>query len=152
MDLQIKLVNDGYAMPYASPEAAFLPRWAVWRDEAYGISAEPVTIVYNRNLVPEAEVPRTHAALAQLLAAKSDAYKGKVATYDPERSSAGFLFLTQDIEITRSTWDLVRAMGQTGVKLYTSTEAMLGRVASGETLIAYNIIGSYAAEFAKHDP
>ncbi len=40
MDLQIKLVNDGHAQRYASPERAGLPGWAVWRDEAWGTTFE----------------------------------------------------------------------------------------------------------------
>jgi iron(III) transport system substrate-binding protein len=151
MDLQIKLVNDGYAQPYASPEAGHLPSWAVWRNEAYGITAEPIVIAYNRRLLGEAEVPRTHADLTRLLAARPDDLKGKVATYDPERSGVGFLFITRDVEFTRTTWDLVRAMGQVGLKLYSSTGTMLDRIAAGEHLIAYNIIGSYARERAKAD-
>ena len=152
MDLQIKLVNDGYAQAYASPETGSLPEWAVWRDEAYGVTAEPVVMVYNKRLVPETDIPRTHADLLKLLTAKPDAYQGKVATYDPERSGTGFLFLTQDVQITKSTWDLARAMGQVGVKLYSSSDAMLDRISSGEALIAYDVIGSYALARAKDDP
>ena len=152
MDLQIKLVNDGYAQAYASPETGSLPEWAVWRDEAYGVTAEPVVMVYNKRLVPETDIPRTHADLLKLLTAKPDAYQGKVATYDPERSGTGFLFLTQDVQITKSTWDLARAMGQVGVKLYGSSDAMLDRISSGEALIAYDVIGSYALARAKDDP
>ena len=32
MDLQVKLVNEGYALTYASPEAAKMPQWAVWKN------------------------------------------------------------------------------------------------------------------------
>jgi iron(III) transport system substrate-binding protein len=39
MDLQIKLVNDGYAQAYASPEKPNLPPWASWKNEAYGITS-----------------------------------------------------------------------------------------------------------------
>ncbi|WP_423874554.1 ABC transporter substrate-binding protein [Bradyrhizobium sp.] len=53
MDLQIKLVNDGYAQPYVSKEMAHMPDWAIWKDEAYAITAEPIVIVYNKNLVAE---------------------------------------------------------------------------------------------------
>jgi hypothetical protein len=42
MDLQIKLVNDSHAQPYVSPHAPQLPRWAVWKHEAYGTTYEPV--------------------------------------------------------------------------------------------------------------
>lgn len=152
MDLQVKLVNDGYAQSYVSPEAAGLPAWAVWRNEAYAVTAEPVAFVYNRRLLPEARVPRTHEALTRALTADPNAWKGKLAAYDPERSGAGFLFLTQDVQVTPRTWDLVRAMGQAGVKLYASTGTMLDRVAAGEQLLAYNVIGSYAMERAKQEP
>ena len=152
MDLQVKLVNDGYAQQYVPPEAASLPAWAVWRNEAYGVTAEPVAFVYNRHLLPEARVPRTHEALTRALTADPDTWKGKLAAYDPERSGAGFLFLTQDIQVTPRTWDLVRAMGQVGVKLYTSTGTMLDRVVAGEQVLAYNVIGSYALERAKREP
>ena len=152
MGLQMKLVNDGYAQRYASPEAAALPDWAVWRDEAYGVTAEPVAFVYNRLLLPEARVPHTHAALERTLSANPNAWQGKLVAYDPEHSGAGFLFLTQDVQETERTWDTVRAMGQVGVKLYTATETMLDSVASGKALLAYDILGSYALERAKHEP
>jgi iron(III) transport system substrate-binding protein len=152
MDQQIKLVNDGYAETYASPEAAQLPQWAVWNYRAYGVTAEPVAIAYNKALLPAAEIPKTHTDLARLLATRPDAFKGKVATYDPERSGVGFLFITQDVQLTQSTWDLVRAMGETGVKLYSTTSTMLDRIAVGDQPISYNVIGSYAFERAKVDP
>src|SRR5436190_16425525 len=47
MDLQIKLVNEGGALAYASPEIAGLPSWAVWKNEAFGTTYEPLAIVYN---------------------------------------------------------------------------------------------------------
>ena len=53
MDLQIKLVNDGYAQTYVSKEIAHIPDWAIWKDEAYAVTAEPIVIVYNKKLVAE---------------------------------------------------------------------------------------------------
>jgi iron(III) transport system substrate-binding protein len=152
VDQQMKLVNDGYAATYASPEAARLPQWAVWNYQAYGVTAEPVAIAYNKGLLPPAEIPKTHTDLTRLLAEKAEALKGKVATYDPERSAVALLFITQDVQITKSTWDLVHALGEAGVKLYSTTSTMLDRIAAGDQLIAYNIIGSYALERAKADP
>ena len=149
MDLQIKLVNDGYAQPYASKEIAHLPDWAIWKDEAYAITAEPIVIVYNKNA--ESDIPRTRAELKNLLSKKPDTYRGKIASYDPEQSGAGFLFITRDAQITRTTWDMVRAFGGAGIKLYSTTGTVLDRISSGEHLIAYNMIGSYAIERAKED-
>ena len=151
MDLQIKLVNDGYAQSYVSKEIAHIPDWAIWKDEAYAVTAEPIVIVYNKNLVAESDVPRTRADLKRLLSRKPDTYRGKIATYDPEQSGTGFLFITRDAGITRTTWDLVRAFGGAGIKLYSTTGTVLDRISSGEHLIAYNMIGSYAIERAKED-
>jgi iron(III) transport system substrate-binding protein len=151
MDLQIKLVNDGYAQPYVSKEAAHIPDWAIWKDEAYAITAEPIVIVYNKNLVAESDIPRTRAELTNLLSRKPDTYRGKIASYDPEQSGTGFLFITRDAAITRTTWDMVRAFGGAGIKLYSTTGTVLDRISSGEHLIAYNMIGSYAIERAKED-
>jgi iron(III) transport system substrate-binding protein len=151
MDLQIKLVNDGYAQAYASPEKPNLPPWAIWKNEAYGITAEPVVLVYNKRLVPAAEVPRTRADLEHLLTNNPN-YDGRIAMMNPERSGAGFLYITQDLQVTRDNWGLVRAMGRAHVQLYSSTSAMLERVSSGEHLLAYNMIGPYALEREARDP
>ncbi|HEY0687187.1 MAG TPA: ABC transporter substrate-binding protein [Steroidobacter sp.] len=151
MDLQIKLVNDGYAQAYASPEKPNLPSWAIWKNEAYGITAEPVVMVYNKRLMPAEDVPRTRADLERLLA-NNPAYVGKIAMMNPERSGAGFLYITQDLQVTRDTWRLVRAMGRARVQLYSSSGAMLERVSSGEHLLAYNMIGPYALEREARDP
>jgi iron(III) transport system substrate-binding protein len=128
-----------------------LPEWAIWKNEAYGITAEPVVIVYNKRLMPPADVPATHADLERLLRT-NPAYTGKIATFNPERSGVGFLYITQDLQVTRDTWSLVRAMGRAKVQLYASTGAILERVVSGEHLLAYNMIGSYALERQVRDP
>lgn len=151
MDLQIKLVNDGYAARYVSPEAEHLPSWAVWRNEAYGVTAEPVAIAYDRARLPPSSVPKTHADVVRLLAGDPEFWKGKVAAYDPEHSGVGFLFLTQDLEVTPRTWEIVRALGRVGVRLSTTTDEMLGRITEGEILLAYGVFGAYALERAKRD-
>lgn len=152
MDLQVKLVNDGQGLAYASPEIKSLPKWAVYKDSAYGTTYEPTAIVYNKRLVPEADVPKDHTALLKLLTDKPDAYKGKVTAYDPERSGVGYLFCNEDVKNFPAAWDLFKAMGKTGAKFYTSAGAMMERVASGEHTIAYGIFGSYALARSKKDP
>lgn len=153
MDLQIKLVNDGYALTYASPERGALPSWAQWRDQAYGTTAEPILFAYNTRLVPENARPHTHAEFAKLLGSMRESFNGKVTSYDPERSGVGFLYVTQDLQISpATTWDTVKAMGQAGAKFYTSTGAMIERVVSGEHTIAYNMIGSYVLQRSQKDP
>jgi iron(III) transport system substrate-binding protein len=151
MDLQMKLVNDGYAQTYISAEAEALPSWSIWANQAYGITAEPVVIAFNKQRLPPDAVPRTHAELMRLLTADAELYRGKVATFDPEGSGVGLLFLSEDVRTTPTTWELVAAMGRTTPRLFLSTSPMLEGVSSGQLLLAYNVVGSYARERAMHD-
>lgn len=150
MDLQVKLVNDGYAVTYKSPEAAKLPKWANWKDQAYGTTYEPISIVYNKRLLSQNEIPKSHADLATALA--NPKLKGKVVTYDPERSGVGFSYLTEDYKNNKNFNQMIQAFGKAGVKVYTSTGAMMEKISSGEALMGYNIIGSYAFLKSKKDP
>lgn len=151
MDLQVKLANDGYAQEYASPEASHLPKWAVWRNEAFGTTYEPICFVYNKRLLKPDEIPQSHADLVKLLRAKPDRFRGKLTSYDPERSGLGFLLMTQDLKAEPNFWDAAKAYGSVGVKLYTSTGAMLERISSGEHLIGFDMIGSYAVQKSQRD-
>src|SRR4029079_13198659 len=96
MDLQVKLVDEGHALAYLSPEASKLPTWAVYKNQAYGTTYEPAVFIYNKRLVTADEVPQDHAAFAKLINAKADKFKGKVTTYDIEKSGVGFMFVVQD--------------------------------------------------------
>lgn len=151
-DLQIKLAVDGYAATYQSPEAKALPSWANYKDAVYGTTAEPVTFVYNKRLLPADSVPTSHESLLKIVAAKPDALKDKIAAYDPERSGVGFYFFTQDELVFKGAWDLNTAFAKASLKLYTSAGAMIEKVTSGEHLMAYGIFGSYAIARQAKDP
>jgi iron(III) transport system substrate-binding protein len=75
-----------------------------------------------------------------------------VTTYDAEKSGVGFMLVNQDAKLNPAFWDLVKAMGARGVNLQSSTGTMMERISSGENLIGYNILGSYALTRAKKDP
>ncbi len=152
MDLQLKLANDGYVRQYRSAATASLPEWSQWRNEVFGFSFDPAVIVYNKTLLEQAQAPASRAELAQLLERNAEAYFGRIATYDIERSGLGFLFLTQDAKRSREIWGLVKAFGGSSVKLYTNTAAMLDHISSGKYLLGYNLLGSYAKMRAEQDP
>lgn len=151
MDQQAKLINDGYALSYRSPEADALPTSAVWRDMGYGVTAEPVGFVYNTRLIPPDQVPRTHEALEALLRDRRDALMGQVITYDPARSNLGYLTLTQDFAITRDTRSLLQAIAGVRPQLSATTNPMIDAVAEGRAAIAYNALLPYAVERAERD-
>ncbi|MDE2562429.1 MAG: ABC transporter substrate-binding protein [Sphingomonadales bacterium] len=152
MDLQIKLVNDGFAQTYLSPERGKLPDWANWKDQAWGTTAEPIIFAYNKKLVAEAHLPQGHIALTHLLESKPSWLDGKIGAYDINRSGAGYLFLSQDEQATHDIWRTVRAMGANHTRTYLHSEAMLDDLAAGKLAIAYDVIGSYALEAKEQNP
>lgn len=152
MDLQIKLVNDGHAARHVSIHAERLPRWAVWKHEAYGTGPEPVGMVVRRELAPAATWPRTHRALAVFLTANAERLRGRVLTYDIARAGLGYLLAAQDLLANADHWALVRALGRVGAVQHAETRSMLERVADGRALLAYNVLGSYAEPLVRRQP
>lgn len=152
MDLQIKLVNDGYAQSYVSPESGALPHWANWKNQAWGVTAEPVVMVYNRQKVAPGAAPASHLDFRRMLEAKGRVLDGRVATYDPVRSAAGYLYLSQDDEASRDIWRTVRALGANHVRLHPTSESVIADVSAGRATIGYNVVGSYAAEEMRRNP
>lgn len=152
MDLQIKLVSDGHALAYASPEVASMPPWSIWKNEAFGTTYEPIAIVYNKRLVTGDDIPQTRADMLRLFAQKADKFNGKVTTYDIEKSGVGFLLITQDSKHNPAFWDFVKALGAIGPRFQSSSGTMMERISSGENVLGYNIFASYAVLRAKKDP
>lgn len=151
MDMQMKLVEEGYAATYISPETPRLPRWAAYEGRAYGTTFEPVVFVYNKKLVREEELPRDHATLASVLARHAGAFQGKVTSFDIEKSGVGYLFAAQDGRRFAGLDGLLKEFGQLGYRPSSGTGVMLQKVASGEYLFGYNIMGAYALVRGKKD-
>ena len=124
---------------------------SIWREghTEWATTFEPIVFAYNKKLVPRP--PRTHAEFATLLE-RTPALKGKVITYDVEKSGLGFLLAAQDARATPAFWDVARALGRADVRFAATTSTMLGRVASGREAIAYNVLGAYALAQARRNP
>ena len=143
-DLQVKLINDGFSQPYESSTTQALPDWANWRDEAFGFTFEPAVMVYNHELVPELEVPRSRNDLIRLIRENPARYNRRVATYDADTSGIGYLFATQDSVLFSQYWQLMVTLGAAQARLACCTADILEMIERGEVLIAYNMLGSYA--------
>jgi iron(III) transport system substrate-binding protein len=152
MDIQVKLVNDGYAQPYRSAGAARLPRWAVWRDMGFGVTAEPIGFAYNRRLLAPADVPKSHGELLRAIRENPARWRGKIAMYDPAASGVGFMYLSADTQVYPEAWTLMAEIGRTRPGLYVPGGAIISRLSSGEHLLAYNMNSSYADAWANRDP
>ncbi len=146
-DTASQLADAGLALEYKTPELPNLIDGATWKDMAFGVTIEPIAIIYNPRLVDQASVPATHAKFTELLTSKTEELRGKVATLDPARSGAGMAYAMADSgKDADGYWELVRATGAAGGMLYSSTSTMVEKVVSGEHAIAYNVAGSSVAK------
>jgi len=152
MDLQMVLVEKGLADTYASPETKNLPARGQFKNILYGTTLEPSAILYNKKLFPAEWVPKSRAELIKVLKDRKEPLKGKIASFDPEKSGTGFFFATADLRHTNDFWDLVAAFGAAEGKVYGSSGAMREKIVSGEHVMAFNVIGSYALEWARENP
>ena len=153
MDLQMKLVNDGLTQRYVSPERRpHFPRWSNWKNQAWAVTAEPVVFVYDRQAIPDSKAPQDHAQLRTFLERHPAPSRLRVATYMIASSAVGYLYLSQDQQVSRNFWPLVRAFGENGALYYRSAEDVVSAVASGKAAIGYDIIGSYALDVARRNP
>lgn len=143
MDLQVRLVEDGYALSYKSPEAPYLPSWAVWKDQAYGTTFEPVVFVYNKSELSEDQVPHSHADLAKVIADNVELYRGRIVSYDIEKSGVGFLTVAQDNEASPDFWSIPAALGKAETRFVTGSAQMIESVGTGENVFGFDQMGSY---------
>ncbi|MGN6660205.1 MAG: ABC transporter substrate-binding protein [Achromobacter mucicolens] len=143
MDLQTKLVNDGYARVHLSPQTRALPGWANGREEVYRIGTDPIVMVYNTQKLDAARVPHTRRELLSLLQAPDQPLAGRISTYDVQGSGIGYLAATQDTRLDSMAGALLAAFGRNGVSIHESTEHALDKLESGEVTLAYNLLESY---------
>lgn len=152
MPWQYRLANDGYAQPLDSATARAWPAWARWRHELFAITFEPVVIVYRRDIAERFGAIDSHADLVELLDRHAEALRGRVVTYDPATSGAGYSYAIEEARLSPRYWELVAALGRVDAALVGTTREMLEGLAAGRYAIGYNLLGSYARAFVREHP
>lgn len=144
MDLQVKLVNDGFAVPHRSNNSLALPAWARWRDEAFGFTFEPAVMVFHKSVGKRRALPHSRSELLQMLTREPEFWRRKVGTYDIARSSVGYLLASQDARLSSEFSALLEALGNLELRTEVRTADLLDRIARGDLMMGYNLLGSYA--------
>jgi iron(III) transport system substrate-binding protein len=152
MDLQVKLVNDGFAAPHNAANARELPRWANWRNEAFGVTFEPVVMAFSRQRMTGREIPSSRAELLQALRVDREFWRNRIGTYDVAKSGVGYLIASQDARNGDDFGALVEAMREAEVVKAATTSQILDDLESGRITAGYNLLGSYASARAETSP
>ncbi|MGO2133722.1 MAG: ABC transporter substrate-binding protein [Halomonas sp.] len=152
MPWQYRLANDGHAHPLDSPVSEAWPAQARWRHELFAFTFEPVVLVVHRELIQHYGRPSGHTELLNLLETHGTALRGRVVTYDPATSGAGYSYAIQEAGLSPRYWDLVAAFGKADAQLVSTTSAMLEGLQDGRFWIGYNLLGSYAQPIVDASP
>lgn len=151
LDLQLLLVEEGYAETYKSVEAENIPAWAQYKDAAYSTTVEPIVFMYNNKVFTD-PVPKNHKELAELLTTKSAELQGKFTTFDPEKSASAYTVMENDVVNDSGYWALIDAFGKAKGKVYSSSGQLREKILSGEHPFGFNVNGAYAKGWAKSNP
>jgi iron(III) transport system substrate-binding protein len=138
VDLQVRLVNDGYAK-------AFEPGLAVdfgWRGELVQLSLEPVVTIFNGNRLGDFGGVRTRRDLAQFLDQSSES-SFRLTLYDPDVSGVGYLLSRQDLVQDEHFWSLLDVFSSQQLEPNCCSGDMIDQVITGESDLAYNVLESY---------
>jgi ABC-type Fe3+ transport system substrate-binding protein len=117
----------------------------------FGFTREPVAIVYNRAAFADRRLPQSRAELAGMIRDAPRFFQARVGTYDVGLSGVGYLFATQDATRDHQHFRLIESLGRAGTRVFCCTADMLDSTASGNLVLSYNLIASYAAARAALD-
>ncbi|MGQ4877165.1 ABC transporter substrate-binding protein [Billgrantia sp. LNSP4103-1] len=152
MPWQYHLANEGHAQPLDGEAVRQWPEWAQWRGELFAFTFEPIVMVVHRDLTDRFGEVRSHGDLLALLDEHTDALAGRIVTYDPVRSGAGYTYAIEESRLSPRYWDLVSAMGKARTALADTTGEMLQGLEEGRYLLGYNLLGSYARDEVQEHP
>ena len=140
--LQVKAVNDGWATALDG----IAPSPTQWRNRLFQVSIEPIVAVYDRARSPWMGRTKSRAQLTEQLKYEAATGRTSVAVYNPAVSGLGYLLATQDSEQTPTFWPLIDQFRALGMREFCCSADMLDAVEQGSSLLAYNVLESYAAK------
>ena len=147
VDLQVRLVNDGFARPFFES----LKNSLHWRRELIQLSVEPIVSILNIDRWPELESARTRRKLAQLIETGADK-RLRLTIYDPAVSGVGYLLSRQDLIQDDHFWTLLGVFVSKELNPNCCSGDMINRVISGDADVAYNVLESYVLPRLENAP
>lgn len=147
VDLQVKLVNDGFAqmLDLRTEKATH------WRSQLVQIAVEPIVTLYHASVQSALESVKTRPGLAELIRHSSD-QSLRVIMYDPDASGVGYLLSQQDALQDGRFWSLIEGFQREDFSVSCCSGEMIDAVISGERQLAYNVIESYVLTRLENAP
>lgn len=134
-DIAISIANEGYAV---QDEAAGAAAIAQWRNEVFGVWADPAVIVLRRASFAD-RMPRTRIELVRALEQDGGRFLRRVGIVNIGMDDVSYLLASQDSIRTSLYWRLMRAFGGAKARIYDTTDDLLAALDAGELDVLYNV-------------
>lgn len=120
---------------YRSPEIPELPDFAQALPSVYSMSVDPISLIYNTELLDEAQYPTSIEDLAEKVSANPDDFDGMVSVRNP-KGAFGFTVTRAFVENNEAAWDELAEILPYS-KNETSTGSMVEKVTAGEYSVGF---------------
>lgn len=127
------------AIDYTSPELAGLPDDAQTSPGIYTVTADPAVIVYNKQILSEAEAPKSLKALADLIGTRPD-LKSRIVTQTtavPFGRTAAWAWVQHNPD----AWDTLAKIGPS-TRVERAVGSILEKITTGEYALGFFVNGS----------
>lgn len=120
---------------YQSPELPELPDFAQALPSVYSMSVDPISLIYNTELLDEAQYPTSIEDLAAKVSANPDDFDGMISVRNP-KGAFGFTVTRAFVENDEAAWDELAEILPYS-KNETSTGSMVEKVTAGEYSVGF---------------
>ncbi|WP_176458349.1 MULTISPECIES: ABC transporter substrate-binding protein [unclassified Rhodococcus (in: high G+C Gram-positive bacteria)] len=127
--------REGTVAQYTSPELSQLPEFAEALPSVYSMSVDPISLIYNTELLDESQFPTSIEDLATKVQADPDSFDGMIAVRNP-KGAFGFTVTRAFVENDDAAWDELADILPYS-KNETSTGSMVEKVTAGEYSVGF---------------
>jgi iron(III) transport system substrate-binding protein len=135
--------DRGEILDYVSPEAGAWPAWSKPFPGIYTVSSDPMALIWNNSLIPEAKRPKTLADFVALSLANEKAWRNRVTSYGAHITSFGFGINYAFVKMHGDkAWDMFSQLAKLSPRFERSGGPMTEKVTSGEHVGAWFVSAS----------
>jgi iron(III) transport system substrate-binding protein len=128
----------GEILDYLSPEAKAWPDWSKPFPGLYTLSSDPMAIIWNNSLVPEAKRPKSFADMLALMAANEKTWKNRVTSYGAHQTTFGYgIWYHFAKKHGEKAWDWFGEIAKLSPRFERSGGPMTEKVTSGESALGW---------------
>ncbi|WP_375457943.1 ABC transporter substrate-binding protein [uncultured Enterovirga sp.] len=129
----IDFQRRGEILDYASPEAKVWPDWSKPFPGLYTVSSDPMALIWNNALVPEAKRPKSFADFLALSLANERPWKNKITSYGAHQTTFGYgIYYAFVKKHGDKAWEWLAELAKVQPRFERSGGPMTEKVTSGE--------------------